>query len=51
MPQLKISACIIYLQGVALKVGYMFRPSSLGHQVISLYRGNYTIYDTICEIK
>jgi len=29
----------------------MFRPSSLGHhQVISLYRGDYTIYDTMCEI-
>ena len=29
----------------SLKVKYMFRPSSIGHhQVISLYRGNYTIY-------
>jgi len=30
----------------------MFRLSSLGHhQVISRYRGNCTIYDTVCEIK
>jgi len=36
----------------SLKVDYMFRLSLLGrHQVISLYRGNYTIYDTMCEIK
>jgi len=36
----------------SFKVDYMFRPCSLNHnQVISLYRGNYTMYDTICEIK
>jgi len=30
----------------------MFRPSSLGHHHgMRLYRGNYTIYDTMCEIK
>jgi hypothetical protein len=30
----------------------MFRFSSLSHrQVISPYRGNCTIYDTVCEIK
>ena len=41
------TACIIYLQG-----DYMFRPTSLGHhQVISIYRRNYTIYDTTFEIK
>jgi len=35
----------------SLKVDYVFRPSALGHhQGIILYRGNYTIYGTICEI-
>ena len=30
----------------------MFQPSSLDHhQVTSLYLGNYTIYETIREIK
>jgi hypothetical protein len=30
----------------------MFRPSSVGHhQVISIIRGNYTIYDTLCNVK
>ena len=30
----------------------MFRPSSLDHhQLTSLYLGNYTMYDIICEIK
>jgi len=36
----------------SLKADYMFRPSSLGHhQAISLYPGNCTIYDRVCEIK
>ena len=36
----------------SLKSGYMFRPSSLVHHpVISLYRGNYAIYDTKRGIK
>ena len=35
----------------SFKGDYIFRPSSLGHQAISLYRGNYTIYFTICEFK
>jgi hypothetical protein len=35
-----------------LKFDYMFRPFSLGHNpFISLYLGNYKIYDTICGIK
>jgi hypothetical protein len=29
----------------------MLRPSSLGHQIISIIRGNYTVYDTICNVK
>jgi hypothetical protein len=30
----------------------MFRPFSLGHhQVISLSRGNYIMYDIMCDIK
>jgi len=47
-----VHVLFIYLQGRVFKGDYMFRPSSLGHhQVISLYRGNYTIYDTIFDIK
>jgi len=31
---------------------YIFRLSSLGHhQVVSLYRGNYTMHDTIQYVK
>jgi len=31
---------------------YMFRLSSLGHhQVVSLYRGNYTMYDMMQYVK
>ena len=47
-----VHVLFIYLQGRVFKGDYMFRPSSLGHhQVISLYRGNYTVYDRICELK
>jgi len=43
---------VLLITSCNLKVDYMFRLYSLGrHQVISLYRGNYTIYDTICGIK
>jgi len=36
----------------SLKIDYMFRLSSLGHrQVVSHNLGNYTIYDTVCELS
>jgi hypothetical protein len=49
----KDNQCIYYLfTRCILKVDYMFRLSSLGHHhFISFYPENYTIYDTIYEIK
>jgi len=43
---------LVHVFVCSLKVDYVFWLSLLGHhQVIRLYRGNYTIYDTIYEIK
>ena len=38
-------ACVVCLQRVVLKVTTYFDSSLDHHQVVSLYRGNYTMYD------
>jgi len=44
-------ACMIYFTRCRLS-DYMFLLSSLGHhQIVSLYRGNYTMYDLIQYVK